>query len=67
MEISSNKSNIIKSEIKGPKIEEIKFSWKSIKSLYTLKEIFSFLNIKINNFIRIYIGFMAFIFIFLNK
>jgi len=46
MEICSDKNDLKISEIKLSKIEEIKYSWKSIKSLYNLNQIFYFLNIK---------------------
>ena len=46
MENCSDKNDLKKSEIKWSKIEEIKYSWKSIKSLYNLNQIFYFLNIK---------------------
>ena len=46
MEINSDVSNLKKSEIKEPKIGEIKYNLKNIKYIYNLIEIFSFFNIK---------------------
>ena len=46
MQICSDKNDFKKSEIKCSKTEEIEYSWKSIKSLYNLNQIFYFLNIK---------------------
>ena len=46
MEINSDNNNLKKNEIEGPKIEEIKYNWKNIKSIYNLNEIFSFFNIR---------------------